>query len=87
MSGAEAAALRQMILDCAVSHEMPLDAIYVDELDTAPAQLTECIAAVVAADESILIVPSLIHFAGLGNPVEVRADFERHGVTTLIAQQ
>ena len=39
-SGAEVAALRQEILDCAVSHAMAVDAIYVDELDTAPAQLT-----------------------------------------------
>ena len=46
MNGAEVAALRQLILECAAGHQLSVHAIYVDELDTAPDQLVECLAAV-----------------------------------------
>ncbi len=86
MSGSEAAAIRQLILDCAAGHKLSVDAMYVDELETAPAGLTQLIAALLPADERVLIIPSLLHLAGLGDPCKARADFESHGIRVLIAQ-
>jgi hypothetical protein len=62
-----------------------MDMIFEDELDMATNQLAECLFALLDADEAVMIVPDLSHFAGNGNPFEVRRDFEREGIRILVA--
>lgn len=87
MNGSEAAAMRQRIIDCATHHGLAVDAIYVDEIETAPAQLAELVAEILSAEESVMIIPSLLHLARLGNPIDARADFENNGVRVLVSRR
>ncbi|TDC33157.1 hypothetical protein [Kribbella albertanoniae] len=86
MTSSEVDELRRSILDCAASQELTVDAIYEEELDRASDQLVECIGALIGADQPVLIIPSLLHFAGFGNPLEVRRDFQTQGIHVLVAQ-
>jgi hypothetical protein len=86
MSSTEISELRRLILDCATENGLTVGAIYEEELDRASDQLAECIASVLGADESIVIIPSLLHLAGFGNPLDVRNDFQSQGVQVLIAR-
>ncbi|TQJ17640.1 hypothetical protein [Kribbella jejuensis] len=86
MPSVEVAALRQLILDCATENGVVVDMIFEDELDMATDQLAECLFALLGADEPVMIVPDLSHFAGNGNPLEARRDFEREGVKILVAR-
>ncbi|MFK4084634.1 hypothetical protein ACI2LF_11030 [Kribbella sp. NPDC020789] len=86
MSATELALLRQQIMACAASKGIDVDAIYEEELDRNSVQLVACIDAVLDADESYLIVPSLLHFAGFNNPLEVRRDLESRGIKVLTAR-
>lgn len=86
MSATEIDSLRQQIAKCAAAKGLEVDAIYEEELDRASAQLVSCIDALLDADEPYLIVPSLLHFAGFNNPLEVRRDLRSRGIEVLIAQ-
>jgi hypothetical protein len=86
MSAAEVDSLRQQIARCAASRGIKVDAIYEEDLDRASAQLVACIDALLDADEPYLIVPSLLHFAGFNNPLEVRRDLLSRGIEVLIAR-
>lgn len=86
MSAAEVESLRQQIAQCASANGIEVAAIYEEDLDRASAQLVACIDALLEADESYLIVPSLLHFAGFNNPLEVRRDLHSRGIKVLIAQ-
>jgi hypothetical protein len=86
MTSSEVEVLRRSILDHAVSQGLTVDAIYEEELDPASDQLADCIGALIGADEPIMIIPSLLHFAGFGIPLEVRRDFQTQGIHVLVAQ-
>lgn len=86
MTSQEVAAMREVIVACAVSHNRTLDALYIDEIETAPRQLYACLMDSWAHDERVLIIPSLLHFAGEGDPRELRAHLEGNGFSVLIAQ-
>lgn len=87
MSSGEVAALRRMILDCAAENSLVVNKIFEDELDRSTDQLAECLFVLLGADEPIMIVPDLAHFAGNGNPLRVRRDFEAEGVKVLVARR
>jgi hypothetical protein len=87
MRSTEIVALRQQILNCAAGRGMAVDAIYEEEADRVSDRLSECLGVVLKADEPVLIVPSLLHFSGLGNPLDVRRDFQGQGVRVLVAQE
>jgi len=86
MSATDVESLRQQIATCAAATGIEVNAIYEEELDRASAQLVACIDALLDADESYLIVPSLLHFAGFNNPLEVRRDLESRGIKVLTAR-
>ncbi|MFF1818290.1 hypothetical protein ACFVWG_13405 [Kribbella sp. NPDC058245] len=86
MSATELATLRQEIVACAVSHGIAIDRIYEEDLDRNSVELVACIDALLDADESYLIVPSLLHFAGFNNPLEVRRDLESRGIKVLTSR-
>ena len=86
MTATEIGLLRRMILDCAAAHGLSVDAIYEEELDRVSEQLVDCIDAILDADEPVMIVPSLLHLASFGNPLEVRSNFQGQGIRVLIAQ-
>ncbi|WP_405058617.1 hypothetical protein OG474_38630 [Kribbella sp. NBC_01505] len=79
----ELAILRRQIVACAESNGVEVDAIYEEELDRNSVELVACIDALLDADEAYLIVPSLLHFAGFNNPLEVRRDLESRGIRVL----
>ena len=85
MPSAEVAELRRMILNCAQSEGMAVEAIHEEELDRISDQLEECINALIKAGDATIVVPSLMHLAALGNPLEVRRDFETQGIRVLVA--
>jgi len=84
MTSPELDDLRRSILDRATSEGLSVDAIYEEELDRASDQLVKCIGALIDADQPVLIIPNLVHFAGFGNPLEVRRDFEGQGIRVLV---
>ncbi|HEY0693009.1 MAG TPA: hypothetical protein VGD71_28685 [Kribbella sp.] len=86
MTATELAILRQQIVACATSNGIEVDAIYEEDLDQNSVELVACIDALLDADESYLIVPSLLHFAGFNNPLEVRRDLESRGIKVLTAR-
>ncbi|MFC9690254.1 hypothetical protein ACFTSF_17035 [Kribbella sp. NPDC056951] len=86
MEAAEVELLRRQIASCAAARGIEVDAIYEEDLDRNSVQLVACIDAVLEADRSYLIVPSLLHFAGFNNPLEVRRDLQSRGIEVLIAQ-
>jgi hypothetical protein len=87
MSSGEVTALRRLILDCADENGLVVDKIFEDGLDMSTDQLAECLFVLLGADEPIMIVPDLMHFAGNGSPTRVRRDFEREGVKVLVARR
>ncbi|QNE18873.1 hypothetical protein F1D05_14355 [Kribbella qitaiheensis] len=87
MGASESAAMHNQIFQCAENHCLVIDAIYIDEIETAPARLTALIATLTAADERVMILPNLLHLASLGNPYDVRADIEGNGIRVLIARR
>lgn len=87
MSSAEAATMRQLIIDCALEHDLTVDAIYVDDAETVPAELSSLVTAILGAEERFLIIPNLLHLAGLGDPYETRASFESNGIQVLVARR
>lgn len=89
MTATEVANLRQEIIECAASNGIGADEveIYEEELDRPSVELIACIEAVLEADESYMIVPSLLHFAGFNNPLEVRRDLESRGIKVLSARR
>jgi hypothetical protein len=85
MPSTEIADLRRTILDCAQSEGLAVDAIHEEEVDRVSYQLEECISALIKAGDPTIVVPSLMHLAALGNPLEVRRDFESQGIRVLVA--
>lgn len=79
--------LRQLIVDCAAAHDRTLDALYIDEIDTAPRELHACLIASLEHDDKMLIIPNLLHLAGEGDPRETRTRLEGGGFAVVIAQQ
>jgi hypothetical protein len=87
MRSTEIAALRQLILDCADERGLEVDKIFEDELDMSTDQLSECLGVLLCADEPVMIVPDLSHFAGNGNPFHVKHAFEQEGIQVLSARR
>ena len=85
MSAREAAGLREAIRKCAAENGLALDALFVDEVETAPHQLHVCITALLASQSEALIVPDLSHLASEGNPRELRFHLEHFGLAVLTA--
>lgn len=85
MSSRQVAVMRRQIVNCARKHGLEVDKIFVQEVDRASDQLVECVYQILGADEPTIIVPSLLHFAGYGSPLEVKRDFESQGIKVLIA--
>lgn len=86
MTSREVADLRQMIVDCAAENGLAVDKIFVAELDMASDQLSECLFTLADVDEPVMIIPDLAHFAGNGNPLEIRRAFELAGIKILCAR-
>lgn len=86
MTDQEIAAMREIIVACAASRGRTLDALYIDEIETTPRQLHACLIESWANDDRVLIIPSLLHFAGEGDPRRLRAHLEESGFSVLIAQ-
>ncbi|QNE18875.1 hypothetical protein F1D05_14365 [Kribbella qitaiheensis] len=87
MTSREIAQMRQLIANCAAAHDRTLDALYIDEIDTAPVELFACITDAMEHDDMMLIIPNLLHLAGEGDPHRLRMHLESGGIVVLIAQQ
>jgi hypothetical protein len=79
MSGVELASARRSIVECAISQGSTVRAIFVDEVNTAPAALVQLIEAITERGNGVVIVPSLLHLSALGNPLDVRRDLHANG--------
>jgi hypothetical protein len=86
MTGGEIAARRQAIVDCATAHGCELEALFIDEIDTAPDELRRAFTALMELDDRVLIVPNLLHFAGIGNPIEFRQSLECNQIEVLLSE-
>ncbi|MFC5264335.1 hypothetical protein ACFPJ1_19685 [Kribbella qitaiheensis] len=86
MTSREVAATRELILECAASNDRQLDTLYIDEIETAPYELHQCLQKAGASRDAVLIIPSLLHLAGEGDPRRLRQQLENHGLVVLIAQ-
>ncbi|MFF1820414.1 hypothetical protein ACFVWG_24120 [Kribbella sp. NPDC058245] len=88
MTATEVARLRDEIINCATANGIDVDEVQIfeEEVDRRSVELIGCIDTLLDADESYLIVPSLFHFAGFNNPLEVRRDLESRGITVLSAR-
>lgn len=86
MNSHEVAEMRTLMLNCAAAHGRSLDAMYIDEIETAPRQLYACLMDSWAHDDKVLIVPSLLHLTGEGDPRALRTHLESGGFVVLIAQ-
>lgn len=61
---------------------------YVERPDTSPAAFEALIEAVNRYEVAAIVLPSLLHFAGLGAPIEIRSSFEHAtGARVLVARQ
>jgi hypothetical protein len=86
MSDAEVAARREAIVACATVHGCELAALFIDEIETAPDEFHKALTAVMELDDRVLIVPSLLHFAGIGNPIEFRRRLQSYQVEVLLSE-
>jgi MoxR-like ATPase len=86
MTDAETAARRQGIVDCAAAHGCKLAALFIDDIDTAPAELHNALTALMNRDDRVLIVPNLLHFASSGNPIEFRQSLQNHQIDVLLSE-
>jgi MoxR-like ATPase len=86
MTGAETAARRQRIVDCATVHGCELAALFIDEINTAPDELHNALTALMQLDDRVLIVPNLLHFAGSGNPIEFRQSLQNSQIEVLLSE-
>lgn len=86
MTDVEVAARRQAIVYCATANGCELAALFIDEIDTAPDELHKALTAVMDHDDRVLIVPNLLHFAGSGNPIEVRQSLQSNQIEVLLSE-
>src|SRR5215211_4509512 len=86
MTSREVAEMRELILACASAHGRTLDALYIDEIETAPRELHECLKNSGESECEVLIVPSLLHLASEGDPRKLRQHLEDFGFVVLIAR-
>ena len=86
MTDSEVAARCQGIVDCASAHDCELSALFIDEIDTAPRELHKALTAIMEVDERVLIVPTLLHFAGCGNPFEFRQSLQSNRIKVLLSE-
>jgi hypothetical protein len=82
----ELATARQSIVDASRIHELELVAIYIEEVETAPDDFHNLLAAVMQSQHKAIIVPGLHHFAVLGDPTEVRSTLESNGIAVFMAR-
>ncbi|MEU0090059.1 hypothetical protein [Kribbella sp. NPDC006257] len=86
MTDSEIATRRQAIVNCAAAHDHELTALFIDEIKTAPTELHRALAALMAVDDRVLIVPNLLHFAASGNPLEIRESMQCNHIKILLSQ-
>ncbi|WP_405056291.1 hypothetical protein OG474_26560 [Kribbella sp. NBC_01505] len=86
MTDAEVASRRQRIVDCAAANHRELVALFVDEIATAPDEFHNALVAVMELNDRAMIVPSLVHFAGSGNPIEFRELLRAQHVAVLLSE-
>jgi hypothetical protein len=85
MTDSEVAKCRHALVACASSHGLDLSALFIDEIETAPQELHKALLALMQLDERVLITPSLLHFAGNGNPIEFRKHLQLSHIEVLLS--
>jgi hypothetical protein len=71
-------AMRTAISEFAAARGLLLLTTFVEESETAPAAFGEMVQNVWRDGVKTVIVPSVVHLAALGNPVETKAHLEHH---------
>lgn len=74
------------IRHCAKSHNLGLTAVFVDEIETAPEELFELMARLPEVGKCALIMPSLLHLAILGHPLDVRKSLQDSQIEVLVTR-
>jgi hypothetical protein len=64
---------------------LQLDHVFVEELETWPTAFEALVEAALSDDLSVVLVPSMLHFAVLGPPPNIKQHFEHITRTRVIA--